>query len=189
MGELLSTDAPGVSAIEAFLAHIQIPAASAVALNAAGVLVATALTVAVQAIIVGITNPGTPRNVSIIGNAAGIAGNVTIKGTNYAGAAITETIALNGVTTVAGGRAFKTITEVDLPIQTHAGTDTVSIGLGSKLGLRYKLPHNTVRAAYLNNVVESTAPTVTTDTANIESNTLSLASTLNGSVVDIYLYV
>jgi hypothetical protein len=189
IGESLTSDVTGVEVLRAFLAHFQVSAANAIALGAANVLAATPLTAAVQAIVAGITNPRVPRNVSIVGNAAGIAGNVTVKGLNYAGVAISEVLALNGTTPVVGAKAFASFTEIDLPIQTHAGTDTVSVGLGSKLGLPYLLPHNTVLAAYLNNVKEATAPTVTTDAANIENNTMLLNSALNGSAVDAYLLV
>ena len=67
--------------------------------------------------------------------------------------------------------------------------DKISVGWGDKLGLPYLLPHNTVQQAYLNNVKESTAPTVTTDNDEIEKNTIDLYSALNGSAVDIYLFV
>jgi metal-dependent amidase/aminoacylase/carboxypeptidase family protein len=186
-GQNLATDASGVSVLAAELAHIQIASTIAVAPSATSILAATALTAAVQAITAGITNPAIPRNVSIKGNASGNAGNVVIKGTNYQGYAITETIALNGTSTAVGAKAFKTITEIDLPIQTHAGTDTVSIGFGAILGLPYLLKCNTVQSAFLNNIIESTAPTVTIDSANIENNTITLNSTLNGNQVDIYL--
>lgn len=188
-GQTLYTDASGVSVDASFRAHFQVPAASAVAASAAAVLAATALTAAAQAVKTNITSPSAPRNVSITGNAAGNTGNVIVKGTNYAGEPISETIALSGTDTVVGSKAFATVTEIDLPIQTHAGTDTVSVGVGSKLGLPYKLAHNTVDKAFLDNVKEATAPAVTVDAAAIENNTVTLASTLAGKVVDIYLDV
>lgn len=189
MGQTYTTDVIGVSADAAFHAHIQVTAAAAIAPAAASTLAATALTAAAQAITAAISSPAWPRSISITGNASGITGGVTVKGTNYAGAAITETIALNGTATVEGNKAFEKVTEIDLPVQTHSGTDTVSIGIGSKLGLPYLLAHNTVIASYLDNAKESTAPTVTTDAANIDGNTISLATALSGKVVDIYLLV
>jgi hypothetical protein len=188
-GQLLNTDVPKVSVDEAFLAHFQVSAANAVAASIAGVLAATALKSAIQSITTGIANPAVPRNVTVTGNAAGITGNVTIHGTNFAGNTITEVIALNGTPTVAGAKAFKTITEIDLPIKTNGDTDSVRIGFGSCLGLPYLLSHNTVLAAFLGNVKEGTAPTVTTSTTNIENNTIAINSALNSSVVDIYLMV
>jgi hypothetical protein len=67
--------------------------------------------------------------------------------------------------------------------------DKVKVGTGEKLGLPYKLTHNTVLKTYLNNVLEGTAPTVTTDVDEIEKNTVDLNSSLNSSVVDVYLMV
>lgn len=189
IGQTLNTDATKVSVIEAFLAHFQASAANAVAGSNTAILAATALTAATQVITTNITNPAVPRNIKVAGNAAGIAGNVVIKGTNYAGDSINETIALNGVTAVEGNKAFKTITEIDLPVKTNASGDAVSIGFGEKLGLPYKLVRNTVLTAYLDNVKESTDPTVTIDSAVLENNTIKLNSALAGKVVDIYLIV
>jgi hypothetical protein len=67
--------------------------------------------------------------------------------------------------------------------------DKVKVGTGEKLGLPYKLTHNTVLKAYLGNALEGTAPTVTTDVDEIEKNTVDLNSALNSSVVDVYLMV
>lgn len=189
LGQRISTDAKGISVDNAFIAHFQIAGSSATAGNSTGALAATTLTAAIQAITTNITSPGTPRNVRVVGNVAGIAGNVTVKGTNYNGDSISEVIALNGTTVVEGSKAFKTITEIDLPIKTNATGDTVSVGYGEKLGIPYKLPHNTIRDCYLNNVKESTSATVTTSATALESNTVDLATALNGSVVDIYLVV
>jgi len=187
LGQKLQTDIKKVNVDAAFIAHIQVPASKAVAASATGVHAAIALTAAVQAVATAITSPAAPRSISVKGNAAGVAGNVVITGTNYAGQVITETIALNGTSAVEGSKAFNTVTKIDLPIETHAGTDTVSVGWGDKLGIPYKLVHNTVLFAFLGNTKESTAPTVTVDSDEVEKNTVDLNSALNGSVVDIYL--
>lgn len=184
----IKTDA-GVDIDMAHLAHLQVAAADAVAASADGVLEATALTDEAQDITAGLTSPAVPRNLSVTGNASGITGDVVVTGTNWLGEEITETIALNGASTVLGNKAFRTVTEVSLPVETHEGTDTVSVGWGDKLGLPYLLAHNTVLAAYLNNVKEGTAPTVAVSATAIESNTVDLNSALNGSVVDVYLIV
>ncbi|HBV97774.1 MAG: hypothetical protein JL50_02965 [Peptococcaceae bacterium BICA1-7] len=189
MGQKIQSHVPGVSCDRSFLAHFQVSAAAAVATSNTGVLAATALTAEAQVITEGITNPAAPRNIIVKGNAAGVAGDVVITGTDYAGGAITETIALNGATAVEGVKAFKTITQIDLPVETHAGTDTVSAGWGDKLGLPYLLTHNTILAAYLDNTKEGTAPTVTVSATAIESNTIDLNSALAGKVVDAYLMV
>src|SRR5271165_2079670 len=112
--------------------------------SSTGVLAATALTAAVQTITASIPSPVHPRNVTITGNASANAGNVVITGTSMRGNTITETIALSGTSTVAGNYAFATITSIQLPIQTHSGTDTVSVGWGTKLGLDRQLLASTV---------------------------------------------
>jgi hypothetical protein len=89
-------------------------AASATAVHAAANLAADAQDVASN-----ITNPDIPRIVTVKGNVSGIAGNVVITGTNIAGAAKTDTIALNGTSEVLGVKAFKTVTNINLPARTH----------------------------------------------------------------------
>lgn len=172
-----------------FIAHFEIAAADAVAQSITGILAATPLTDAVQTITEGITSPAAPRNVKIKANAATVAGNVVITGTNYADQEITETIVLNGDTEVQGNKAFKTVTSIELPVETNAGTDTVSVGFANKLGLPYKLSLNTVLAAYRDGVKEGTAPVVTVSDTAIESNTILLNSALNGTNVDVILIV
>lgn len=189
MGQKIQTDVAGIEADRAFLAHFQVAALDAAAASAAAILAATALTDAAQAITADITNPAVPRSVTVKGNASGIVGDVVITGTNAAGEEITETIALNGTGTIEGNKAFATITKVDLPAETHAGTDTVSIGTGTKLGLPWLLAHNTVLAAFLDNAKEGTAPTVTVSATALEGNTIKLNSALAAKVVDAYLIV
>lgn len=65
----------------------------------------------------------------------------------------------------------------------------VQVGWNDKLGLPYRLSHNTVLTAYLDNTLESNAPAVTVDADDIEDNTIDLHSSLNGDDVDIYLLV
>jgi hypothetical protein len=104
---------------------------------------------------------------------------------------ITETLPVftaNTAGTVEGSKAFKTITSITIPA--HDGTGaTTSIGFGDLLGLPYKLAHNTVDAAYVDNAKESTAPTVAVSSTAIESNTIDLNTALSGKVVDVYLKV
>jgi hypothetical protein len=116
---------------------------------------------------------------------------VTITGTNYADETITEVMPVfveNTAGTKIGIKAFKTVTSVSVPAMDGAGV-TIAVGFGEKLGLPFKLTHNTVLKTFLNNVVEGTAPTVATSATALESNTISLNSALNGSIVDIYLMI
>lgn len=133
--------------------------------------------------------PDVARAVSIVANVAGVTGNVVVSGKDQANADITDTIALNGVTTVNGVKAFKTISSVTFPARVHVG-DTVDLGLSNVLGLSHKLSHNTVERAALNNVAEGTAPTVTVSSTVLSQNTALLNSALvAGGVVDIYYLV
>lgn len=188
-GQKIQTIVDGFAVDRGFVAHIVIEAADAVAQSITGVLQSTPLTSAEQVITENITSPSIPRNIKVKGNAADIAGNVVVTGTNYDDEAITEIIALNGITEVQGNKAFKTVAQIELPIEIHVGTDTVSVGFVNKLGLPYKLSLNTVLAAYRDKVKEGTAPTVAVDEANIENNTVLLNSALNGTQIDITLIV
>lgn len=73
----------------------------------------------------GLTNPDVPRTVTVKGNVSGITGNVVITGTNFNNAAINDTIALNGSSEVEGVKAFKAVTQVALPVQSHTPTAQV----------------------------------------------------------------
>ncbi len=115
----IKTDAGNLSVDRGFIAHYNIPAASAAAESDVAVLALTALAAEAASITSGITNPAVPRNVKVDCNKAGITNDVVVHGTNFAGEAIEETITLNGQTAVAGALAFKTITSVDLPALTN----------------------------------------------------------------------
>jgi len=118
-GQRIKTDVVGVSCDRAFHAQFQVAATDAVAASAAGVMATTNLGVATQLKTTGLTDPAVPRALSIVGNVAGITGNVVITGKNFAAETITETFALNGTNTIQGAKAFKDITSVALPVQVH----------------------------------------------------------------------
>ncbi len=129
-GQKIMTDIEGVDIDRAFLAHYHIDAEDAPAASSDGVHAAMNLGAAVQAITTGITNPGVPRNIRIKGNVSGIDGVVKITGTNFAGEEITENITANGTSAKDGDLAFKTVTQIDLPIQDHspaAQTETIEV--------------------------------------------------------------
>ena len=192
LGQVMQTAVEGVNVDHAFMAHFQVSAANAVAAAAAGVLAAAATSTAATVIETGFTNPAVPRNITA--TAGGTAGSikavqVKITGTNYADEVITEDLPAFTVDTagiVVGSKAFKTVTKVEIPAMDGAGA-TVAIGFGDKLGLPFKLAHNTVLDAFLDNTKEGTAPTVAVSATAIESNTIDLDSALNGKVVDAYL--
>lgn len=195
LGQLMQTGVKGVSVDRGFLAHFQVSAANAVAADADGVHAAIACsadtTVTVET---GFTAPAVPR--SITATAGGTAGSikavkVKVYGTNYLDEAISEELDAFTVDTagvVESDKAFKTVTKVEIPAMDGAGV-TVTIGWGDKLGLPFKLAHNTVLFAFLDNTKEGNAPTVTTSATDFEGNTLDLNSALAGKVVDAYLIV
>jgi len=155
----------------------------------AGVLGTTALTTETQIITEGITDPDVPRNLKVKANAASVTGDIVVNGTDIDDNAISETFALNGDVEVQGDKAFKTVTSIELPVETNSGTDEVQVGVANKLGLPYKLNRDTILKAYRNDVLESVHPTVAVDSANIENNTALLDSAMNGTNVNIYLIV
>jgi|Wag4MinimDraft_12_1082652.scaffolds.fasta_scaffold00095_15 hypothetical protein len=155
----------------------------------AGVLGTTALTAETQTITENITDPDIPRNLKVKANAATVVGNIVVNGTDIDDNAISETFVLNGDVEVQGNKAFKTVTSIELPVETNAGADEIQVGVANKLGLPYKLERNTILKAYRDNTLEGTAPTVTVDSANIENNTALLDSAMNGTNVNIYLIV
>ena len=138
--------------------------------------------------------PDVPRNITA--TAGGTAGDIAavsviIEGTNYADEDITETLAAFTVDTAgtkSGTKAFKTVTKVTIPAADGEGA-TVAIGYADKLGLPYKLARNTVLATYLDDVLETTAASVTVDEDDLEKNTLDPHSACDGSNVDVYLMV
>lgn len=192
-GHAIQTDSPDTTLLHAFIAHLQIPATLATVANTTGIHAAITDNATQQIINTSITNPSVPRNITA--TAGGTGANITavqviIAGTSYANLPITETLqAFTAATpgSVAGSKAFKTVTSITVPIN---GTGvTTAIGFGEILGLPYKLAHNTVLLASLNNVKEAIAPTVVASSTAIESNTMKLNSTLNASIVDAYLIV
>lgn len=178
----------------AFIAHIHIDGDDAVAPDTDGVLEAVTDTGEEQEITEGITSPAYPRNITA--TAGGTAGDigaiqVIIEGTNFAGEEITETLpafTVDTAGTVAGNKAFATVTKITIPA--HDGTGaTTQIGWADKIGIPYLLIHNTVLSAYRNNSREGSLPTVTVSDTEIESNTFDPSSALNGTDIDLYLMV
>lgn len=141
-----------------------------------------------QVVTTGITNPAVCRNVTA--TSAGTAGDikavqVTVTGTDINGSVITETLPVftaDSATTVVGSKAFQTVTSYSVPAMDGTGA-TVAIGTGAKLGLPQPLSRDSVDDVYFNGVREATRPTVVFSSTAVESNTVTLNSTLNGSAV------
>jgi hypothetical protein len=171
--------------------HVFIPGpvvASATALHAAVTNTGSTIHVTPTA------QPDVPR--AIVATPGGVTGNVTavgvlatgFSGSNSTGVAISETLpsfTAGQATAVTSVNAFGTVTDIAQP---NIGTGvTVAYGTSPKLGLGVALPRNTVLKTFLNNTLEGTAPTVTTNSTTASKNLIQLNSTLNGTNVDVYL--
>jgi len=117
---------------------------------------------------------------------------VVVAGEDINGAPISETLpafTVNTPGTVTGVKAFRKVTSVTIPA--HDGVAaTTAVGTGDALGLGHALPRNTVKASYLNNVLEedsagSVGPTVVVDVDEVEKNVATLESALNQTPVEI----
>jgi hypothetical protein len=189
----ISTDAP-LDITRGFIARYEVAAADATPADTDGIHLAVADNGAQQEIVDGITQPSVPRNITATagGTATDIGAiQVTIEGTNFAGEVITEVLpafTLDTAGTVTGSKAFRTVTKIIIPAHDGLGA-TTEIGFGEKLGLPYKLPHNTILFANLNNVREATDPVVAVNDLALEGNTFDLNSVLNSTKVDLYLVV
>jgi hypothetical protein len=196
LGQTMQTDVTGVEVDKGNVAHFVVAATAAIAATTNTVKAATATSGdSTTVFTTGITQPAVPKNLTI--TAGGVdadvkAVQVTVTGTNYADEVITETFpafTVNTLGTVVGSKAFKTVTSISVPAMDGAGV-TIAVGVGEKLGLPYKLPHNTVFRTLLGGTVEGTAPTVTTSTTAVGSNTVDLNTALDGAkAVDVYLIV
>lgn len=85
----------------------------------------------------GITDPDVYRTLRVVGNQSSVTGDVVVKGKDYSGQSIEETIALNGTTAVAGVRPFASIDSILLPTESStAAGDKVSVGVSAVFGLQ-----------------------------------------------------
>jgi hypothetical protein len=187
---LLSTDVYGVALRELRVGKLTLSALQSVASDADGILDGQASSATLVTTVTTFLNqPPYPRNVTILpgGTTTDVKGMaITVNGTNFADKAITEdfTFLANATEAVVGAKAFKTITSIVIPAQDGAGA-TWDVGWGEKLGLPFMADENRVLRAIDDGVVETTAPTVTFDHDELEKNTVDLATTMNGSVIEI----
>lgn len=191
-GQKIKTDVTSANLDRGFIGHFEVVASKADAASNTGVHAAVTDTGGAQTVKTSITSPDVPRNITA--TAGGTAGDikaisVIVYGKDFSNTAVRDTLpafTVDTAGTVQGTLAFKTVDSVYIPV--HDGTGaTTSIGWGDKLGLPYKLTHNTVLFAFLNNTKEGTAPTVVTNSSVLSKNTIDLNSALNGTKVDVYL--
>lgn len=142
---------------------------------------AIAQTDATQTITTSITNPDFPRIVTVKGNASGNSGDVVITGTDINNAVLTDTIALNGASEVLGVKAFKTVVSIGLPVEVHAGTDTVSVGVGNKIGFPVAILNaSSVIVKTFDGAVDASTITVG---ATAAASLAAVAGTFNGTKI------
>ncbi len=89
-----------------------------------------------------ITDPDVPRLLTLTGNQATVTGDVVFTGTDINDAALTETVASNGTSTVPTTKAFKTLTSVLIPAR-GAASDSIAIGTSAKVGFPVAIPQTT----------------------------------------------
>ena len=194
LGQEMQTDVDNYEVDRSFLAHIELTALQAVAADTDGVHAAFASAASEQTIATAITSPVYPRNITAItaGTVTDVeAVSVIITGTDMADEVITETLpvfTLDTQSTVVGDKAFKTVTSILVPA--FAGViATIAIGWGDKLGIPFtKAVHKSV-GTWLDNSLEATPATFAASATVLSSNTMDLATALNGTVVDSYLVV
>jgi len=188
MGQHLKTGNPNIFCDRAFVAHYQIAAADADAAAGAYIEAATVLGAAVTTVLAKdlSAQPPTPRVLSITGDAAGSVGDVVINGTDANGAVLTETIVGTGANTVAGTRAFASVTSIVFPI--GDGVSTISVGITDDVGLPFCLPYNTV-LLILNNATATTVATGSYSATVISQNFVNPTAALAGAQIDIYFLV
>lgn len=108
----------------------------------------------------GVASLGAPtgRSISVVSSNAGdTTQTVTVTGTDMYGNTMTERVTLNGTTTVAGNKAFFTVTGV---VVSATMTGNLSVGDGSKLGLPMYLSNATFILREIQDGATATAGTV-----------------------------
>lgn len=125
------------------------------------------------------------RNLTVVASGAATS-TVTVNGRDYLNQRMTETLTLNGTTTVVGVKAFKYIDSV---AWTATAATTINLGVGALLGLPYKAVR--VLSEELDNAVVATLGTLTapvltdpaTATTGDPRGRYTPTSTLNGTAV------
>ena len=113
---------------------------------------------------------------------------IKFTGTDISGATITEWANFSASSTpVTTAKAFATVTMINAT--TSGTTRTVKIGTSDKLGLNTKLSTNTVIMVALDNVRETTAPTVTVSSTVLAQNTIDTSTAPGGKVTKVWFIV
>lgn len=150
----------------------------------------------------GITQPDVPRALSVTvgGTATSVQScSIVVTGVNVEGKTITETFITTIATTgiINGTKAFKRVTSVYVPKQAGSGV-TVSVGTLNLLGINHRLYRNntTVKVYSATAIVAGgytgltlqAAPTVAANGATVELNTVTPATTPDGTTFYVICY-
>lgn len=189
MGQKLQNNANG-STGRGFVARYTISAADAVAAAVNNVAPVTVLAdgLTTTLTITDITQPPTPRVLSITGNAATAVGDVLITGRDAGGSILVETIVSTGANTVIGTKAFASIATIVLPAR-GAAADSIAVGLVDRFGLEYKLPYDTVLKILNNGVATTVAAGSSFSATVLADNYIDPTAALNAQQVDVYFVV
>jgi hypothetical protein len=182
---LLSSDSYSVPLDEMRLAHIQYTAEQAVAADTDGLLDGDALTTSAKTFTDFLNDMPYARNITAVCSDTQT-GDLVVNGTNIDDEVISETIALDSATPVAGAVAFKTATSIVTPAK--AGSETIDVGWGELIGLPVKLSAKPLVFA-LDDGAIMTAPVVTADEDELEKNVINLDGSLDGSVYDVFFAI
>ena len=120
---------------------------------------------------------------------ASFTGTITFYGTDMNDEEISEvlTYSSDGAQTTAA--AFKDLTNITVSARTGGGDTTVDVGLGSRLGLNTKLTDAAqVAHTSVDNVLETTLPTVTVSATTLSLNTID-PNTANDGTKDVKVYM
>lgn len=191
----LSTDAYGVLADEAKIAHLHFDLAQAVPADDDGITDGATLSSTEATEVVpdeGKTMPSARTvKITLAGTAASIAAvAATVYGKDISGKPISETLEAFTVDTAGNKttvKAFSEIEKVTIPAMDGAGV-TMDVGWTAAFGLPYMLDAKPLVFALLGETLETTAPTLTIDADEIEKNLIQLNGSLNAAkTVDVYM--
>jgi hypothetical protein len=176
-----------------FIAHLAWSAAQNCAADTDGIIKGIECSTKATVVESGFTAPPCARNltatVAATTAAEILAVKVKITGLNMRGEEITEELPAFTVGTagsVTGSKAFASVTKVEIPAM-GGDTVTVDIGYGVKLGVPFKLPHDTTIKAYNNGTTAESGGTWAVSAAAYEDNTYQASAT--GKTLDLYIIV
>ena len=142
-------------------------------------------TTAITALPITGVRPDVGRCITLTGNATSVSV-ITVSGLDMEGKALSVSYTLNGTNAVVGTKAFGVGSALTFTLVTPHTGDTFIAGVATALGLPFRLSDRSQLpkgCCTLGGTIEGTEPTVTIDASNIENNTISLATALDGSKV------